>query len=137
MRRPLRLWRDLGAWGFFGFQVAIGAMILSMLVHPWFYVLAALHGSLGWRFVPESELVWWVCSSNLAAGYGAATLLMAATAVTSGSPRLLLSVVWLPIYWLAISYAAYRAVIDLIVRPFYWEKTVHGTSRQRRPSTKA
>jgi glycosyltransferase XagB len=36
MRRPLRLWRDLGAWRFAGFQLTIGATILSLLVHPWF-----------------------------------------------------------------------------------------------------
>jgi cellulose synthase/poly-beta-1,6-N-acetylglucosamine synthase-like glycosyltransferase len=134
MRRPLRLWRDLGTWRFVGFQITIGAMVLSMLVHPWFYILALLHGSLGWRFVPESEFLWWVCSSNLAAGYGAAALLTATTALNSGSPRRRLSVVWLPGYWLALSYAAYRAVLDLIVRPFYWEKTTHGTSRLKPPS---
>ena len=106
-------------------------MILSLLVHPWFYVLAAMHGSFGERLVPESDMLLWVSGSNLVAGYGAAMLLTMATAVASGSPRRLLSVLWLPIYWLAISYAAYRAVLDLIVRPFYWEKTMHGSSMQR------
>ena len=131
MRRPLRLWRDLGAWRFAGFQLTIGATILSLLVHPWFCVLAAMHGSFGERLVPEGDLLLWVSGSNLVAGYGAAMLLTMATAVASGSPRRLLSVLWLPIYWLAISYAAYRAVLDLIVRPFYWEKTMHGSSMQR------
>jgi len=56
-----------------------------------------------------------------------------ATAIASGSARRLLSVIWLPLYWLAMSYAAYRAVLDLIVRPFYWEKTTHGTSKQKPP----
>jgi glycosyltransferase XagB len=137
MRRPLRLWQDLGARRFAGFQVTIGAMILSMLVHPWFYVLAAMHVGGGWRLVPQSDLLWWVCGSNLAVGYGAATLLMTTTAGRSGVSRRLLSVVWLPVYWLAISFAAYRAVIDLIVRPFYWEKTTHGTSTQRTPMPRA
>jgi hypothetical protein len=34
-----------------------------------------------------------------------------------------------PLYWLMISAAAYRAVWQLIRRPFYWEKTQHGVSR--------
>ena len=137
MRRPLRLWQDLGAWRFAGFQVTIGAMILSMLVHPWFYILVALHVAGGWRFAPQNDLLGWVCGSNLAAGYGAATLLMTATAGRSGVSRRLLSVVWLPVYWLAISFAAYRAVIDLVVRPFYWQKTTHGTSTQKSPLPRA
>ena len=81
MRRPLRLWRDLGAWRFAGFQLTIGATILSLLVHPWFYVLAAMHASFGERLVPESDLLLWVSGSNLVAGYGAAMLLTMATAV--------------------------------------------------------
>jgi glycosyltransferase involved in cell wall biosynthesis len=133
MRRPMRLWRDLGPWKFAGFQLTIGATILSLLVHPWFYALAALHGSFGGRVVPEGDLLLWVSGSNLVAGYGAAMLLTMATAIASGSARRLLSVIWLPLYWLAMSYAAYRAVLDLIVRPFYWEKTTHGTSKQKPP----
>lgn len=41
MRQPARLWRELGAAGFLGFQVMIGGTVLSALVHPWFYALAA------------------------------------------------------------------------------------------------
>jgi glycosyltransferase XagB len=56
MRQPGRLWRELGGAGFLGFQVMIGGTVLSALVHPWFYALAAFdlaHGaflawSLGW-----------------------------------------------------------------------------------------
>ncbi|MEZ5920512.1 MAG: glycosyltransferase [Parvularculaceae bacterium] len=33
-----------------------------------------------------------------------------------------------PIYWLMISWAAYRALWQLIVRPSFWEKTEHGIS---------
>ena len=117
--------------------MTIGATILSLLVHPWFYVLAAMHASFGERLAPESDLLLWVSGSNLVAGYGAAMLLTMATAVRLAAQAL--SVVWLPIYWLAISYSAYRAVLDLIVRPFYWEKTMHGSSMQRptRPAHRA
>lgn len=36
MRSPVRLWRELGGKGFLGFQVFMGGMLLSVLVHPWF-----------------------------------------------------------------------------------------------------
>ena len=131
MRRPLRLWRDLGAWKFAGFQLMIGATILSLLVHPWFYVLAAMHGSFGERLAPESDLLLWVSGSNLVADYGAAMLVtwpqLSRQARRAGC---------CPSYGcrsigFAISYAAYRAVLHLIVRPFYWEKTMPGSSMQR------
>jgi cellulose synthase/poly-beta-1,6-N-acetylglucosamine synthase-like glycosyltransferase len=61
MRQPGRLWRELEGAGFLGFQVMIGGTVLSALVHPWFYALAAFdlaHGaflawSLGWLGPPS------------------------------------------------------------------------------------
>ena len=41
MRQPAKLWRELGPAGFLGFQVMVGGTVLSALVHPWFYALAA------------------------------------------------------------------------------------------------
>jgi cellulose synthase/poly-beta-1,6-N-acetylglucosamine synthase-like glycosyltransferase len=137
MRRPRRLWRDLGGWKFAGFQLTIGATILSMLVHPWFYVLAVWNGFASGHLTPQNDVLWWICGSNLLTGYAAAGLLMAVTAVASGSPRSLISIVWLPVYWLMISYAAYRAIIDLIMRPFYWEKTAHGASTRTPARTRS
>jgi cellulose synthase/poly-beta-1,6-N-acetylglucosamine synthase-like glycosyltransferase len=125
MRRPAMLWRDLGWWRFLGFQVIIGGMILSILVHPWFYALAAINGLAGGSITPSNAILDWICGANLATGYGAAWLLTIATAVRSESPRRLRSAIWLPIYWMAISWAAYRAVLELIRRPFHWEKTAH------------
>jgi hypothetical protein len=103
-------------------------MILSALVHPWFYILGAMYGFRDHYTPPTWGMLQWACSLNLAAGYGAAWLLTIVTAVRlrpSGRAR---SVIWLPVYWLAISFAAYRAVLDLIFRPFYWEKTAHGVA---------
>jgi len=33
-----------------------------------------------------------------------------------------------PIYWVLMSFAAWRALWQLISKPFYWEKTTHGLS---------
>jgi hypothetical protein len=32
----------------------------------------------------------------------------------------------IPAYWLLISIAGFLALYQLIFKPFYWEKTVHG-----------
>jgi hypothetical protein len=34
-----------------------------------------------------------------------------------------------PVYWLLHSWAAYRGLYQLIIKPFYWEKTTHGLSK--------
>ena len=39
---------------------------------------------------------------------------------------MLLPVLLLPAYWILISIAAWKGMIQLLTRPFYWEKTVHG-----------
>jgi hypothetical protein len=31
-----------------------------------------------------------------------------------------------PLYWVLMSLAAYKALFQLIRKPFYWEKTIHG-----------
>ncbi len=31
----------------------------------------------------------------------------------------------MPVYWLGISFAAYRALVQLVSAPYYWEKTEH------------
>ena len=35
-----------------------------------------------------------------------------------------------PLYWLMHSIAAYKGLWQLITKPFYWEKTNHGLSKQ-------
>ncbi|MFT3729932.1 MAG: glycosyltransferase [Hyphomicrobium sp.] len=126
MRRPWRLWRDLGAWRFTGLQVTISAMLISMLAHPWFYVLVGMQTALGRNVLPENQLLYFVFVGDLIAGYVTAALLILVTSSNARLPGRLISVLLLPVYWLAISVAAYRAIVDLALRPFFWEKTMHG-----------
>jgi cellulose synthase/poly-beta-1,6-N-acetylglucosamine synthase-like glycosyltransferase len=130
MRHPWKLWRDLGTWQFMGFQVMIGGMILSILVHPWFYILLVEAALTRGTLIPADTLLCWIFGVHLAIGYGAAWLLTVATSLDSA--RRLWSALWLPVYWLAISWAAYLAIIDLIFRPFHWEKTAHGEGASHR-----
>jgi hypothetical protein len=32
----------------------------------------------------------------------------------------------IPVYWMLLSIAAWRALIQLFTAPYYWEKTEHG-----------
>lgn len=134
MRRPRALARELGWWPFLGLQVLMGAMIASALVHPWFYVLLgyeiymgsilAVTGGESW------SLLWWLALANLCLGY-LSIAMIGAVAVWRRDRKVLIAYLPLvPVYWLAISFAAYRALMELVSAPFYWEKTRH---RARHP----
>jgi hypothetical protein len=132
MRQPARLWRELGAAGFLGFQDMIGGTVLSALVHPWFYALAAFdlaHGAFlawpqGWLGLP----FWLLASLGLGAGYFASMTLGFLALKRHGARELLSQVPLMPVYWLLISGAAYRAAWQFATDPFTWEKTAHGLS---------
>ncbi len=135
MRRPLRLWRELGPAGFLAFQVMVGGTVLSALVHPWFYALLAFDlwtGSFG--TVPAGAsgvFLWTMACTSLVLGYavGLGTGLIAIR--RRGYAFLMREVPLMPIYWLLVSAAAYRALAQLITAPFKWEKTEHGLSPSR------
>ncbi|MGQ0456112.1 MAG: glycosyltransferase family 2 protein [Hyphomicrobium sp.] len=134
MRHPGLLMREIGGWGFLGMQLTFGAMMLSALVHPWFYV-ALIVGALSGEPVFMGEgVIWTTAMVVLMSGYVTGVALPALAALRRSGGSLALSALWHPLYWLAISIAAYRAVFDLIARPYYWEKTPHRgsvTSRRR------
>ncbi len=129
MRQPWRLMRELGVWPFIGFQLLMGSMIASALVHPWFYLLLGMELAAGHAFVqPEDgvvRIIWWLAVCNLALGYLSAMGIAVVAAIRRGRPWLAVHVVTLPIYWLLISLAAHRALRELVVAPHYWEKTAH------------
>jgi hypothetical protein len=116
----------------------MGGMILSALVHPWFYVLLAYdlwNGRL--LGVPGSAFGQWLLGVgifNLIAGYVSAIALGTIAAARRGRRRLAAHALLMPVYWLAISYAAYRALWQLIWAPYYWEKTEHAARGAEAPA---
>ncbi len=129
MRAPQRLLHELGARRFFGFQVLMGGLILSALVHPWFYGFLALDLWQGWLWrAPQSVLgqsLLLLGFLNLVAGYASAIGLGTLAAARRGRRGLAIHAALMPVYWLAISFAAYRALAQLLTAPYYWEKTDH------------
>ncbi len=129
MRQPRRLWRELGVRRFLAFNLLTGGVVLSALVHPWIYVALAWDAAAGQAFAAREGLlgsvVWWFAAFNLLASYGAAIALGAVAARSRGRGWLVRSSLALPLYWLAISRAAYRGVVGLVFSPHRWEKTAH------------
>jgi glycosyltransferase XagB len=127
MRAPHRLLRDLGLRGFLGFQVLFLGGITSYLSIPLFWAGWAATFGLGpaiWTGISGPFLLAFL--STLAIGQ-TVMLVVAFTALRdAGRLRMLPWLGMLPLYWPLGAVAAYRAVAELFVRPFYWDKTEHG-----------
>lgn len=129
MRRPRRLWRELGMRRFLAVNLLTGGAVVSALIHPWIYALLAWDVAVA-QVLPAhdgrlSATVWWLAGFNLLASYGAAIALGAAAARERGRGWLAASGLTLPFYWLTISLAAHRALAELVLAPHHWEKTAH------------
>lgn len=140
MRKPWALWRELGFKGALAFQLTIGATLLSSLIHPWFYVLAAYQLFDGGLLTRPDRLMGWplwgLALFDCAAGYLTSMALAYGTIRRRRLGRLWPQIFVMPLYWLLISAAAYRGLWQFITARFCWEKTEHGLSRPhqtRRP----
>jgi glycosyltransferase XagB len=133
MRSPRRLRRELGWVGFSVFQLLVGGTVLAALVHSLFVA------QLLWEFAGAAA------GSDSAAlrsfGFHVTALLVGYMAfillgLVGLSRRRLLGCAWalmlVPVYWILLSIAAWRALFQLVRDPYRWEKTEHGLARSSR-----
>jgi cellulose synthase/poly-beta-1,6-N-acetylglucosamine synthase-like glycosyltransferase len=132
MREPRRLLGELGLPGFLAFQGHFAGIIIAALVHPWSYILIVhdlAHGVLlAGGASPLARPVLFLALFNLVAGYTASLILGWFTVGRFRGGALRPHLVFIPLYWLLVSAAAYRALYQLVTRPHYWEKTEHGVT---------
>lgn len=131
MRHPLDLYKKLGHIGFWGFQFFIGGTIVSVMIAPLLWVmfivwLITRTHDLDMIFPP---LVLYISLFNLLIGNGFLIYLSSLSVFKRHLYRLIPYSLTNPIYWMLMSWAAYRALWQLVHDPFYWEKTQHGLTR--------
>ncbi|MEJ0075116.1 MAG: glycosyltransferase family 2 protein [Alphaproteobacteria bacterium] len=136
MRDPLRIARELGFSGFLAFQLVVGGTVLSALVHPVFIAVAGYLFATNQLFDTGGSVfgrtLFWLYLGALISGY----LTSAALGLIGLKRRNLLRQGWvlllMPLHWLLLSVAAWRALWQLLFNPFHWEKTAHGLARTSR-----
>jgi hypothetical protein len=132
MRSPLRLLRELGVPGFAVFQLLAGGTVLAALIHVLF--AARLLWTLGLASTDQAmtQVLVGFDAVTLLAGY----LISAALGLIGLARRRLLGCAWvlllIPVYWLLLSLAAWRALLQFLCDPYRWEKTEHGLARTSR-----
>ena len=138
-RQLRRLNRELGLRAAIGFHALMGGLIGSALVHPVFYVLLAYYWLSGTLLEPAEStagtVLWAIALINLAFGYAVSILVGVISVWRRRRKDLAWSALMMPIYWLLISFAAYRALYQFARDPYLWEKTEHGMGPARRKTT--
>jgi glycosyltransferase XagB len=130
LRRPGTLVRTAGVRQTAAFALLVGGTPLTFLFTPPLYALF-----LASLLLPPSVLaglfpgwVLWVSLFNLLVGNGLMIYVSMMGAFKRRNYALVLWALLNPVYWLLHSAAAYKALWQLVTKPHYWEKTVHGLS---------
>ncbi|MEL6376033.1 MAG: glycosyltransferase [Pseudomonadota bacterium] len=129
MKQPRLLYRQLGAWKFWGFQAHFVAAVSQVLLAPvllsfWLVFLGQSHPLEA--VLPRAFIV------GLAALFltiEVINMTIFAVAVWGQKHRHLMP--WVPTmhFYLPLgAIAAYKALYELVVNPFFWDKTKHGLS---------
>jgi glycosyltransferase XagB len=130
-RRPIHLLRAVGPLGFLSFMFFIGGTVMAGLINPIFWMLYVFWLAALWSGFDPSfpRLLLFISLFNLLAGNGAFVYLGMLAPIRRGLLGLIPYSLTVSGYWVLISIAAYKALWQLIRKPFYWEKTRHGVSR--------
>jgi cellulose synthase/poly-beta-1,6-N-acetylglucosamine synthase-like glycosyltransferase len=136
MRNPRKLLKKVGWRGFLGFNFFIGATPITFLVYPVLLSVFIAYVVFDLESIREIFPDWVLFMSifNLMVG----NILMIYVNMMAVFKRryyeLILFAIANPIYWLMHSVSAYKGLWQLVVNPFYWEKTNHGLSKVNNPT---
>jgi len=131
MRHPRVLWRQLGPGGFLGFNLFVGGTPLVAILNPIFWALTVLWFLARPEWVNALFPAWLYYASlfSMVVGNAAVTYMAMVSARTTRHPSLVIAAALQPGYWVMMSVAALKALIQLVHTPSFWEKTVHGLDR--------
>ncbi|MEL6700752.1 MAG: glycosyltransferase, partial [Pseudomonadota bacterium] len=138
MRRPLALLRDLGPWRFFGVQVLFLGTITQFTLAPllWSFWAAAL----GLGHPVAAALPGWVWPAMVVLFIASELLAIAIGMMGVAATRHTRLARWVPtlhVYFPLGSAAIYKAFAEMLWKPFYWDKTAHGTAHAPTSSSAA
>jgi cellulose synthase/poly-beta-1,6-N-acetylglucosamine synthase-like glycosyltransferase len=142
MREPRRLWREVGGAGAAAFYLLVGGTTVAALVQPFVLarIVASGFGGMALYSGPATSIfgaLGWVHFVSLLAGYASAAMLALIGLKRRGLLHVARAFVALPLLWLLLSFAAWRALVQLLLRPHLWEKTQHGNARTSRRAARA
>ncbi|WP_245515411.1 glycosyltransferase family 2 protein [Rhizobium deserti] len=138
MRSPRRLIGEMGLAPFVIFQLMVGGMLVSSLLHPLIVVFLGI-GISSMLAAPVTDIPAEVLSLFVIDFVNILGSYLIFLGLGKGSmidhEKRLVGWRWatVPVYWMMTSFAAWRAVVELKSKPFVWNKTPHQPVSDRSP----
>jgi glycosyltransferase XagB len=142
MRNNLSFIKQKGLWHNFVFQLTVGGKILFVLLNPFMWIITMLYFAANPIFGPTMEAIYKAPISYIAVfSWIFGNFMFMYCYMIAAAKRqqwdLMKYVLLIPLYWLMMSTAAMIALYQLILKPHYWEKTLHGFHLGRKEEKKA
>lgn len=139
MQNPLKTYKELGFAGFFALQGIMAGGVLSPLFFPFALPLIGLQIQQGrfmqWDGTLLGSIALWIELLVLVAGtlggFFPAFVLAWRQRSSGRFWQMLARIPAMPLYWLCVSIAGWRAAFQLVFDPHLWEKTDHGMALNR------
>ena len=129
MRSPRKLWSDVGPWRFFGIQLLFLGALSQFLLAPLLWSFWALPLGLPHPLTQSISADAFLLLTVLFLASEAVSLGVSVFALAPNRHKWLW--LWVPtmhLYFPLGAIAAYKAIWEMISKPFYWDKTTHGLS---------
>ena len=127
MRNPRKLWSDLGAKRFWGVQLLFAGTLSQFILAlvPWsFWIIPFCWHHPFHAMLPP---VWfWTLAGTFFLAEGIVFLVAAIALRAANKTWLIKWALTLQIYFPMAAIAAYKGLIELAWKPFFWDKTTHG-----------
>lgn len=128
LRNPATLRREIGVKGTWRFISMTGGVPLTAACNLvfWFILTTWLLGHPHAVEVVFPPMTYYVCLVLLLIGAPVSIFVGFIVAQALGKPHLWWAALLVPLYWFLQSVAAVKAIYQLVTKPCFWEKTVHG-----------
>ena len=131
MRNPREYFTKGKGKDFFLFQLIVGGKILSLFINPVMWVMTVSYFLFRAKIGLAIEALFpgpilYIGLFSLIFGNFLYMYNYMVGSVKRGQDGLIKYVFLVPFYWLGMSIAAWKAMYEIVVRPHYWSKTVHG-----------
>lgn len=134
MRNPALFFNKFGVHAWI-FQLLIGGKIAFCFINPFLWVMTIAYFALYNLVGPTIESIYpayifYMALISLVFGNFMFFYVYMIGCAKKSQYSIVKSLFFMPIYWLMISLASFIALYQFIVKPHYWEKTVHGLDTQ-------
>ena len=133
MRNPIQLVREVGIQGFVSFQFVIGGTFFAALINPLLWTITTMWFLTQWAFIQKTfpGVIFYLSSLSLYLGNFVFTYMNVAGAMRRKHYDNVRFALLSPVYWGLMSIGAWKGFLQLISKPHYWEKTIHGFSQEK------